>query len=1042
MNPLVRLSIYVAMFQMFAPDVIGAELRFNRDIRPILSENCYSCHGPDPGSRKAGLRLDVGAGAIAEQVIVPGNAGASELVNRVFSTDADEIMPPAESHKKLTSDQKDTLKRWIDEGAHYEKHWACIPPKRPNVPSSKASREWASNPIDHFIAAGVKVLGLQLNPKADRHTLARRAALDATGLPPESELLEKFLTDKSDKAFANYVGSLLLSKTAGEHRARYWLDAARYGDTHGMHLDNFREMWPYRDWVVNAFNSNMPFDRFVVDQIAGDLLPRATLDQRIATGFSRCNVSTAEGGSIPEEFNVRYMVDRVETTATVFLGLTAGCAACHDHKYDPISQQEFYSLGAFFNNTTQPAMDGNQRDSPPFAVIPKSEFEKEWSELQATRKTLGDQLTAAKSGARKWWKQRKPDLPPVGEEDLILHRPLLAAAGESLPKNAHWVTNHPAGTRGMGFDAAGGLQVDMKRIRSDEPLSISFWIRTPDKLQSSRLLEQLATSTDPKDPKKKKKTVGWKLNSSTQGAVTFELHDGQGTNIRGLLPGDEALTPRKWQHVCIRYSGGQADSAITIHVNGFARPLRNASLKKVAATELTDAKLKIAPSLPSGALSDLRIFRRHLSDQEIQLLDREFALRELIASKTRWGKMSAAQKQLVEMYHRLVVRDESRKLSQQIAATQRRIDYIHSRSTTTLVMEERDGKPRAWILERGEYDQRRDEVAAAVPAVFPDLPKGSPRNRVGLARWLVDPSNPLTARVTVNRLWQSVFGIGLVKTSEDFGVMGESPTHPELLDWLAVEFVESGWDVRHVVNLMMTSSTYRQSSRIEPNEYEIDPDNRYLARGPRRRLDAEVLRDQALYVSGRLVPKMGGPGVKPFQPTGLWRVVAITGSNTRDFKMDTGEALYRRSLYTFWKRTSPPPNMAAFDAPTREQCTVRRERTNTPLQALVLMNDPQYFEAARALAERVIHMEKDDNARARRLFIITLVHPPSTEDMKDILSTVSEFRYLFRDDAKLVQDVLKAGWTAHDEKLPPLELAAWTMAANTLMNRDDFINKN
>jgi hypothetical protein len=1041
MNPFVRLSICVAMFLMFDSDLIGAELRFNRDIRPILSENCFACHGPDPGSRKAGLRLDVGEGAIADKVIVPGNASASELITRVFTDDADELMPPAESHKKLTTAQKDTLRRWINEGAHYEKHWAFIAPKRSDVPATAASRKWASNPIDHFIAAGVTEMGLQLNPRADRHTMVRRAALDATGLPPAPELLKKFLADQSADAFANYVGKLLSSKTAGEHRARYWLDAARYGDTHGMHLDNFREMWPYRDWVVNAFNSNMPFDRFVVEQIAGDMLPQATLNQRIATGFSRCNVSTAEGGSIPEEFNVRYMVDRVETTSTVFLGLTAGCAVCHDHKYDPISQKEFYSLGAFFNNTTQPAMDGNQRDSPPFAVIPAPEFEKEWHELQASRRSLSDRLANAKSGARQWWKKAKAQLPVVAEDGLILELPLTEEGGVALPKNASWATNHPAGKRGMHFTAAGGLQVDMQKVRSDEPLSISFWIRTPDKLQSSRLFEQIATLTDPKNAKKKT-TVGWKLNSSTQGAVTFELHDGKDARIRGLLPGDEALTPRKWQHVCIRYSGGQADSAITVHVNGFSRTLRNASLKKVVAAELTDVKLKIAPSLPSGGLSDLRIYRRHLSDQEIELLAREFELRELIAAKTRWRKLEPAQQQLAESFHRLVVASQTRSLSLQLAATQRRVDYIHSRSTTTLVMEERDTTPQAWILERGEYDQRRDEVAAAVPAVFPDLPKGSPRNRVGLARWLVDPANPLTARVTVNRLWQSVFGIGLVKTAEDFGVMGESPTHPELLDWLAVEFIESGWDVRHMVNLMMTSSAYRQSSRIDPDEYQIDPDNRYLARGSRRRLDAEVLRDQALYVSGRLVPKMGGPGVKPFQPTGLWRVVAITGSNTRDFKMGTGEALYRRSLYTFWKRTSPPPNMAAFDAPTREQCTVRRERTNTPLQALVLMNDPQYFEAARALAELIIHQGKDDSSRARRMFNSVLVRPPSGEDMIDILSTVSEFKHLFKEDTELVQEVLKSGWTPHDKELEPLELAAWTMAANTLMNRDDFINKN
>ncbi|MGB0579903.1 MAG: DUF1553 domain-containing protein, partial [Limisphaerales bacterium] len=916
------------------------------------------------------------------------------------------------------------------------KHWAFIKPKRPAVPAFNGPKDWARNPIDHFIAARVE--DMKLNSKADRNTLARRAALDTTGLPPDPDLLQAFLADHRPTAFDRYIGSLLESKHAGEHRARYWLDAARYGDTHGMHLDNFREMWPYRDWVVNAFNNNMPFDQFVVEQIAGDMLPKATLDQRIATGFSRCNVSTAEGGSIPEEFNVRYMVDRVETTSTVFLGLTAGCAVCHDHKYDPISQKEFYSLGAFFNNTTQPAMDGNQRDSPPFAVLPATEFTEEWNSLQSQRAALREKLKDTKYVTSTWWNTH-PKAPehPIGTDGMILFEPL--TAGTKLPKAANWATNHPAGKRGMRFEAAGGLVVDSKKLKTDDPLTISFWIRTPDKLLSTRLFEQLATVTG-KD--KKKKSLGWKLNSSTQGAVTFELHDGKGVNIRALLPGDEALTPRKWQHVCIRYSGGQADSAITVLVNGFARPLRNAGLKKISLAEVTYTKLKIAPSLPTGGLSDIRIFQRHLADEEIQLLAREFELKELCESKTPWSQLKSDQKKLLTMYHGNGVHQNSRDLIRQLAATQRRVDYIHSRSTTTLIMEERETKPRAWILERGEYDQRRDEVAPAVPAVFPDLPKGTPRNRIGLARWLVDPKNPLTARVTVNRLWQSVFGIGLVKTSEDFGVMGASPSHPQLLDWLAVEFVQSGWDVRHMLKLMMTSATYQQSSKMTPAEFQIDPDNRYLARGPRRRLDAEVLRDQALTLSGQLVRKMGGPAVKPYQPTGLWRVVAITGSNTRDFKMDSGEALYRRSLYTFWKRTSPPPNMAAFDAPTREQCTVRRERTNTPLQALVMMNDPQYFEAARGLAQRTMRVTGDDELRAAWMFNQTLVRPPSEADLRDMLASVRDFRKLFKEDAKTVGEVLKAGWTPPDASLNQTDLTAWTMTASTLMNRDDFINKN
>ena len=1022
---------------------------FNADIQPLLSQHCFACHGPDSASRKADLRLDVRVAAIAAGAIKPGAAAESELIKRINSDDPEVMMPPPDVRRRLTAQQKQLLKRWIDEGAAWEQHWAFLKPRRAAVPQPKGVAGWAHNAVDHFVLQRMGQLGLQPNPAAERYVLARRAALDITGLPPDAELLKSFVNDQRPDAYERYVDTLLASEHAGEHRARYWLDAARYGDTHGMHVDNYREIWPYRDWVIQAFNHNMPFDQFVIEQIAGDLLPQATLEQRIATGFNRCNITTSEGGAIPAELDVRYMIDRVETTSTVFLGLTTGCAVCHDHKYDPITQRDFYRLGAFFNNSTQPAMDGNQKDTPPVVTLPADEFAEEWQALSSRRQQLRSERAQYKSRVQSWWPSRTRQQPhPVADDGLLLWMPLTAGEDESfqLPKAARWASEHPAGARGVRFAEKAEFSTELPQLRSDQPLTISFWYRTPDRLMTTTLFTHTAKTKDGK-------VAGWKISGSTQGALTFELTDPQGQKIRALLPGEEALTPRAWQHVCVRYSGGQSNSSITILVNGKPGRLRNSTESHVAATELVPAPLKIATSLPTAGLSDIRIFRRWLGGPEVRLLAAEFQLKQLIDTDAAWENLEARDQRLLTEFYNEALDEDYRGLSRAYDASERRHDFIYARSTTTLVSQERSTPPRAWVLERGEYDQRREQVAPGIPAVlqFPGAgfepgqqPAGdrSP-NRYNLARWLVHPDHPLTARVTVNRLWQSMFGVGLVKTSEDFGVMGERPSHPELLDWLAVEFVESGWDVRHILKLMLTSATYRQSGRATPEKLNRDRDNRLLARGPRLRLDAEVLRDQALAVGGLLQKKLGGPAVRPYQPVGLWRVVAITGSNTRDFKRDTGEALYRRSVYTFWKRTSPPPSMAAFNAPTREQCTVRRERTNTPLQALVLMNDPQFVESARHLAEiSLTELDAaDDRGRARWMLSRILSRPARDADVVDVAASVAELRGVFGKHPEMAGKLIKTGDSVANKTLDAVELAAWTMIANTLMNRDDFINK-
>lgn len=1035
-----------------------AKIQFNRDVRPILSENCFNCHGPDAATREADLRLDTEAGAMAAGIVEPGNAAGSDLIKRILTSDQDDLMPPPGSHKTLTAEQKQILADWIDAGAVWQAHWAFITPLRPDVPQPEAGADWGKNPIDHFVSARLAERGMERSAQADKHTLARRAALDITGLPPTDEVSEAFFADKKPGAFGRYVDALMATEQAGEHRARYWLDAARYGDTHGMHVDNYREMWPYRDWVIDAFKDNMPFDQFIVEQLAGDLLPDATLDQRIATGFSRCNITSSEGGAIPDELNTRYMIDRVETTSTVFLGLTTGCAACHDHKFDPISQKEFYALGAFFNNTTQPPMDGNEKDTPPVVVLPDDELKPEWDALLAERAKLRTVLDhkLPQAELQTWWASLEPNSmgehPIAIDDDLVLWAALTEDAKDqvALPEKASWESEHPAGKRGMRFDKTAGAEVALAKRRSDEPMSISFWVRSPDELLNTTLLEQMTTldAAVPKDAEQgttpKKNALGWKITSSVQGALTFTMSDGKGGSASGILAGEEALTPRKWQHVCVRYSGGRSDTAISVLVNGENRRLRNSTQDYIDVAELSDVPLKIGKSLPTGGLSDLRIFNRWLTGAEVQILADEFELREALAAGCEWSALRPVQRTMLARYRSNALDPAFHKASREFAGTQNRRDFIHSRSTTTLVMEERkDAEPRAWVLNRGEYDQRLDEVKPMVPAALIPLPQGAQPNRLGLAKWLVDPAHPLTARVTMNRLWQSLFGIGLVKTADDFGIMGDRPSHPELLDWMAVEFVESGWDVQHMLRLMMTSATYQQSSRTTADQHAADPDNVLLARGPRLRLDAEVLRDQILWVSGLLVADIGGPSVKPYQPAGLWNVVAIAGSNTGHFEPDKGEALYRRSLYTFWKRTSPPPSMSAFDAPTREQCTVRRERTNTPLQALVLLNDPQYVEAARKLAEHTLQSGgKDDADRAAWMLRRALAQLVNEQDQADIVDLVGDFRKLYTADPDGAKELLETGDSVCDESLDPVEAAAWTMAANVLMNRDDFINKN
>ena len=1019
---------------------------FNEKVKPILSEYCWSCHGP--GDQKADLRLDRAEDATADlggyHAIVPGKAAESEAYLRMIATHPAEIMPPPESHKTMKPEEIEILRQWIDAGAEFREHWAFIAPAKPTPPVTEASGKWAANPIDHFVHARLAAAGLDPNPPATRRELARRAALDVTGLPPAPDLVERFVADSSPDAYERYLDELLASPHYGEHRTRFWLDAARYGDTHGMHLDNYREMWPWRDWVIRAFNDNLPFDRFVVEQLAGDLLPDPTPDQLVATGFNRNHITTSEDGSIPEEVATQYLIDRVETTSTVFLGLTAGCAACHDHKYDPISQKEFYQLGAFFNNTTQTPLDGNQKDTPPVLVLPDENLAPRWHQLVEERRGLAERLASLR--------ETFADTPasstdrPVPANGLVAFAPLeetegpltISLAGSPDAKLPRTPSLKPMRETpfdgGTLFTAKGGFRVpDALDFDAARPFTISFWIRPADEVQSSDLVEVV----DPSNPNPPVLRLGVDTRSHLKARINVAEKD----SIENASNAESLVMPSRWQHLVVRYSGGRSDSSIDFFIDGQrnAGTLGNDGLLEGSRRGRFD--LVVGSKAITCGLARLRIFDRHLSDEEIQLLAHEPQLLGRGEPPSGLLTLHAAHQDA-----------EYRQLSRQLEATEGERDFIAARSTTTLIMREKDTSPVAYVLDRGQYDQPRGLVSPEVPAALPPLPSGQPANRLGFARWLVSPNHPLTARVTVNRLWQSVFGTGLVKTAEDFGIMGEHPTHPALLDWLAVEFVESGWDTKHLLRLILTSATYRQSGAVAADsirqaKFGIDPENRLLSRGPRIRLDAEVLRDQALAASGLLVPKIGGPSVKPYQPDGLWKTVAFDGSNTADFEQDHGDALYRRSLYTFWKRTSPPPSMAAFDAPTRESCTVRRERTNTPLQALVLLNDPQFVEAARHLAElsrsAAVPPASSPSFQSRLDFMMRRLLARSADpDESRILQTAfDKFQARFRENPESARLLIATGDSIPNPSHDPVGLASWTLLANLLLNRDDLITK-
>jgi hypothetical protein len=1035
----------------------AASTRYNRDVRPILAEFCFPCHGPDSASRKAGLRLDREEEALAERKRGPairrGDAAGSAVVHRIKSDDETERMPPPETKKALKPEQIAILERWIAEGARYEAHWSFIAPERPPLPELR-SPAWPRGPLDAFILAGLDHAGLSPAPEAERRSLARRASLDAVGLPPEPDGVETFAADPRPDAYERYLDRLLASPHWGEHRARAWLDAARYADTHGIHFDNFREMWSYRDWVIDAFNRNLAFDRFTIEQLAGDLLPERTLEQQIASGFNRCNITTNEGGTIPEEYLVLYTRDRTETASQIWLGLTAGCATCHDHKFDPLPQSEFYSMAAFFNNTTQGAMDGNIKDTPPIVKIPQPEDRERWGAIDGEQAEARARAEARRREAgpdfARWLESASPAsvARAVPSAELRLRAALDEGQGSAVrfevdgktleltsSKDLRWEPGH-VGPWALKTAAASGLALaEAGDFERDQAFSIGAWV----KLSGSGATGALAARMDDRSGKDHR---GWDLAIENGRPGIHLIHRWPKDAIK--VVGERALEAGRWQHVLVAYDGSGKASGVEVYLDG-RRLEKKVHADGLSGSTRAEVALKLAQretgnALEDALVQDLRIYARALGASEAAGLSHGTRDAWLL-SKSAASRSAEESAEIFERWLASVDRGFQDAAARMQALEGERAALL-ARGTVAHVAQERDGAPMAYVLFRGDYDKRRDQVAAATPKALPPMPEELPRNRLGFAQWLLRPEHPLTARVTVNRFWLEVFGTGIVRTAGDFGSTGEAPSHPELLDWLAVELRERGWDIKDFFRRLLSSAAYRQSAQIEPLKLQKDPQNRLLSRGPRFRMEAEMVRDHALAASGLLAPRLGGPSVKPYQPEGVWEAVAMPESNTRRYEADSGESLYRRSLYTFWKRSAPPAAMDVLNAPSRETCTVRRERTNTPLQALLTLNDTQFVEAARRLAERALKQGGEAvEGRLDLMALRLLSRPLGAEEAAVLRTSIDEFLEYYRSHVEDARALIGVGESKPDPALDAAELAAWTLAANQLMNLDEVLNK-
>lgn len=1027
---------------MDCPNLVGAEpIRFDRDIRPLLSDKCFHCHGPDSENRQADLRLDVEENA-KEFAIVPGQASASEFMRRIVTDDASEIMPPRESNKTLSAEERRLLANWIDQGAGWSQHWAFMQPRE--IQPTTVDSEARVNAIDDFVFRTLSDQGLKPSPPADPTTLIRRLTFDLTGLPPTLEEVDRFLADKSVDAYEKAVDRLLASEHYGERMAVPWLDAARYGDTSVYHADGPRDMWAWRDAVVQAYNDNMPYDEFSIAQLAGDLLPDADLREKVLSGFNRNNGTTDEGGAIAEEYRVEYAVDRVKTTSTVWLGLTMECAQCHDHKYDPISQEEYYQFYAFFNRSRDSGMQTRNGNAQPILSIPDPAKR---SKIPSARERLESAKQALAQHKSKLEPQFEPWLATQDANPLASALPRGPVLNASLSEGegritAEWAAHAQGRLMGkptwvetpldQGLNFSGNGYVDFGNIadfeRSDA-FSYGGWVNPSGGVGA--MLARMDQSNAYR---------GFDLYVGASPISVHVIHDWPGNAIK--VTTRKRLKKDQWYHVFATYDGSSKATGIKIYVDGeqWDWDIEQDGLTHSIRTEKSfligsrhpDSRFK-------GKIDSVQVYDYELSAENVRDLAHSDSLATLLAidAKSRTESQLAA---LNEHFFASVSPDYL-SLREAVSKIQSEIEELKKPLTTVMVMGDME-KPRdTFVLSRGAYDSPTDHrVEPGTLGVLPPMASDLPRNRLGLAQWLFAAENPLTARVSVNRLWQRFFGGGLVGTPGDFGAQGEFPSHPELLDWMANDFRSHGWNIKRTVKQIVMSATYRQSSHASPSTYRGDPANRLLARGSRFRLEAEFIRDMALSLGGILDQSMGGPGVKPYQPAGLWVEVGLGGKPA--FVQDHGTKLYRRSLYTYWKRSAPPPTMQIFDAPTREKCTIRRPRTNTPLQALVVLNDPQFVEAARHFAQRILSTpESSDVSRLKTAFRMATSRLPSPMEIQNLMEVLQGAKRHYADHPELAGQLLTVGESDRDKALDASVHAGWTIVASTIMNLDETLTR-
>ena len=980
-----------------------SKLDFNRDIRPILSDNCFKCHGPDAAQREADLRLDTRAGLFGDldgyKVVAPGDLEQSELFYRISHEDPEERMPPSDADRHLKPEEIERIQSWIANGAEWSQHWSLAPPERPKEPKVSQS-DWVRNPIDSFILAGLDSEGLKPSPPADPRVLARRLHFDLTGLPPSPESIDRFL----NTSIKSSTKRLLNSEAYGEKMAIRWLDAARYADTSGYQNDGWREMWRWRDWVIEAYNSNMPFDEFTIQQLAGDLLPDSTMDQMIATGFNRNHRGNAEGGIVPEEFQVEYVVDRVDTTFTIWQGMTMACARCHNHKYDPISQRDYYQVFAMFNNIPENGRAWKEGNSEPWLKAPTSPQEIELSDLRKQEAKTRKIWKREHSRYEKYFSKWEPQAAGMPDEWTVEAGLVVDKKGDEL--------------NGQEFEDSG-------KFGYFDQFSFGALVKVDD-FASGTILSRMVPVLEGR---------GYNLHLTEKGTV-------QANFVQRWLDDSvkvetvEPIPKGEWVHLWVNYGGTRKAKDIHFYVNGQRMPHR-ANYDFLNQNFSSDEPLRIGRGMTDfkGRVDEVRFYDRLLTDEEIKVVYEKSSLESILALQAE----DRSKSQKAKLKHYFLNQAGPKKLRQAYSewkTSKQELTEFHDAIPTVMVM--RDVMPRqTHILMRGVYDQPGEPVEPGVPSSLPPLPDDYPTNRLGFAKWLVSGNNPLTARVAVNRLWRDIFGTGLVKTTEDFGVQGERPSHPELLDWLAVEFVESGWDIQHMLSLIVTSNTYQQSSRVNEDLITRDPENRLLARGPRFRLPAEMIRDQALAASGLLHQQIGGPSVKTYQPEGLWADFA----SDSNYVQATGNDLYRRSLYTYWKRTVPPPMMINFDSAGREACDEALRRTNTPLQALNLMNDVTFVEAARVFAQKLLSKPQDDEGILEMAYQKLLGRTPTPTEARILLNSKNQYHDRYSKDRKEADALIAFGEWPVDESISSADLASWTMVCNTLLNLDETISK-